>query len=97
MCDLGKDEKVLVTGEQLWLGFGFVAQAMFFGRFLIQWIASERRKECVVPVGFWWLSIIGGVMLLAYAIHKKDPVFIAGSACGALIYLRNLYFIYAKR
>jgi lipid-A-disaccharide synthase-like uncharacterized protein len=81
----------------LWVAFGFLAQAMFFGRFLLQWIASERRKECVVPVGFWWLSVVGGLMLFFYAVHRKDPVFIAGQGCGMLIYLRNLYFIYAKR
>lgn len=86
-----------VNGKNLWVAFGFLAQAMFFGRFLLQWIASERKKECVVPIGFWWLSVVGGVMLFAYAVHRRDPVFIAGQGCGLLIYLRNLYFIYAKR
>jgi 4-amino-4-deoxy-L-arabinose transferase-like glycosyltransferase/lipid-A-disaccharide synthase-like uncharacterized protein len=86
-----------VNGTNLWIAFGFLAQAMFFGRFLLQWIESERRQECVVPVGFWWLSVVGGVMLFVYAVHRRDPVFIAGQGCGMLIYLRNLYFIYAKR
>jgi lipid-A-disaccharide synthase-like uncharacterized protein len=86
-----------LSGENLWVAFGFLAQVMFFGRFFLQWIVSERRQECVVPVGFWWLSIVGGVMLFAYAVHRRDPVFIAGQGCGMLIYLRNLYFIYAKR
>lgn len=85
-----------LSGENLWVAFGFLAQVMFFGRFFLQWIASERKQECVVPVGFWWLSVVGGAMLLAYAIHRRDPVFIAGQGCGMLIYLRNLYFIYAK-
>lgn len=86
-----------VNGKNLWVAFGFLAQAMFFGRFLLQWIASERKKECVVPIGFWWLSVVGGVMLFAYAVHRRDPVFIAGQGCGLLIYLRNIYFIYARR
>jgi lipid-A-disaccharide synthase-like uncharacterized protein len=81
----------------LWLAFGFLAQGMFFSRFLLQWIASERKKKSVVPTGFWWLSLAGGVMLFSYAVHRKDPVFIIGQGTGVLIYLRNLYFIYSKR
>lgn len=83
--------------KNLWLAFGFLAQGMFFGRFLLQWIASERKKKSVVPVGFWWLSLAGGIMLFSYAVHRKDPVFIVGQGIGILIYLRNLYFIYARR
>ncbi len=83
--------------ENLWLAFGFLAQGMFFGRFLLQWIASEKKKESVIPIGFWWLSLAGGLMLFSYAVHRKDPVFIVGQGMGILIYLRNLYFIYAKR
>jgi len=81
----------------LWLAFGFLAQAMFFGRFLLQWIVSERERKSVIPVGFWWLSLTGGIMLFSYAVHRRDPVFIVGQAMGVLIYLRNLYFIYLKR
>jgi len=83
--------------KNLWLAFGFLAQGMFFSRFLLQWIASERKKKSVVPTGFWWLSLAGGVMLFSYAVHRKDPVFIIGQGTGVLIYLRNLYFIYSKR
>jgi 4-amino-4-deoxy-L-arabinose transferase-like glycosyltransferase/lipid-A-disaccharide synthase-like uncharacterized protein len=83
--------------KNLWLAFGFSAQAMFFCRFLLQWIVSERKKKSVVPVGFWWFSLVGGVMLFSYAVHRKDPVFIIGQGTGVLIYLRNLYFIYSKR
>lgn len=63
----------------------------------MQWIASERRKESVVPVAFWFFSIGGGAILLSYAIHRRDPVFIAGQAMGLLIYSRNLWFIFRKR
>jgi len=83
--------------KNVWLAFGFLAQGMFFCRFLIQWIASEKKKQSVIPVGFWWLSLIGGIMLFSYAVHRRDPVFIVGQGTGVLIYLRNLYFIYAKR
>ena len=76
-----------------WLLIGFVGQACFFGRFLIQWIVSERRRQSVVPVAFWYFSIVGGVILLAYAIHRRDPVFIVGQAVGLFVYARNLYLI----
>ncbi len=82
--------------EILWIGFGFLAQSMFFGRFLIQWLESEKKRASVIPIGFWWLSLAGGLMLLVYAIHRRDPVFIVGQATGVFIYLRNLYFIYAR-
>ena len=72
--------------------FGFLAQAMFTLRFAVQWIASERAGKSVVPMAFWWLSLSGGAMLLTYAIYRFDPVFILGQACGALIYLRNIWF-----
>jgi len=74
-----------------------MAQGMFFSRFLLQWIVSEKKKESVIPVGFWWLSLAGGIMLFSYAVHRRGPVFIAGQGTGVFIYLRNLYFIYAKR
>ena len=65
-------------------------------RFLIQWIASERKRESVVPVLFWYFSLAGGITLLSYAIYKQDPVFILGQAAGAFIYIRNLVLIYRK-
>jgi lipid-A-disaccharide synthase-like uncharacterized protein len=79
--------------ELAWIGLGFFAQFMFMMRFMVQWIASERASESIVPVGFWYFSIFGGLLMLAYAIHREDPVFIAGQALGMVIYLRNLYFI----
>ena len=78
----------------IWIVVGFAGQALFGTRFLLQWIASERRKQSVVPTAFWFFSIGGSLILLAYAIHRRDPVFIAGQLTGILIYGRNLWFIY---
>jgi lipid-A-disaccharide synthase-like uncharacterized protein len=86
-----------MDASKAWLAVGFLGQACFFGRFLIQWIASERRRQSVVPVPFWYFSIVGGVILLAYAIHRQDPVFVLGQATGLLVYARNLYFIGHQR
>ena len=72
---------------------GYVAQMMFAMRFVVQWIASERAGRSVVPMAFWVFSIGGGLMLLAYAIYRKDPVFIIGQAFGVFVYLRNLQFV----
>ncbi len=74
--------------------FGFIGQGFFSGRFLVQWIASERQGRSVVPLSFWYFSVGGGGMLLVYAILKKDPVFILGQAGGLIIYFRNLYLIH---
>jgi lipid-A-disaccharide synthase-like uncharacterized protein len=76
-----------------WVILGFVAQAFFTMRFVVQWIASERARKSVVPVAFWFFSIGGGALLLVYALYRRDPVFIAGQARGLLVYIRNLYFI----
>jgi lipid-A-disaccharide synthase-like uncharacterized protein len=78
----------------LWLAIGFVGQALFSGRFFVQWLASERRKKSVIPRAFWYFSLAGGAVLLAYAIHRRDPVFILGQAAGFFIYARNLWFIH---
>ena len=82
-----------MTTDQVWLGIGFLGQALFSARFLIQWIASERLRKSVVPRPFWYFSIGGGMTLLAYAIYRLDPVFILGQAAGLVVYTRNLYFI----
>jgi lipid-A-disaccharide synthase-like uncharacterized protein len=76
-----------------WLVLGFFAQLLFSARFLVQWIASEKAGKSVVPVLFWYFSISGAVLLLAYAIYRKDPVFILGQSTGIFIYTRNLYLI----
>lgn len=79
--------------DTLWLGIGFAGQTLFFMRFFVQWIASERERRSVIPRAFWYFSLGGGVVLLAYAIRRADPVFIIGQATGLLIYGRNLYFV----
>lgn len=81
----------------MWLSVGFLGQALFSSRFLVQWIASERRKESVIPLSFWFLSLGGGLALLLYAVHRLDPVFIVGQGAGLFIYLRNLLLIRRKR
>jgi len=82
-----------MTMEQTWLSIGLLGQALFSARFLVQWIASERRKQSVVPVQFWYFSVGGGLTLLAYALYRQDPVFIIGQGAGLFVYARNLYFI----
>lgn len=76
-----------------WYLLGFVGQALFFSRFLVQWLASERAGRSVFPVAFWYLSLSGGLTLFVYALHLRDPVFILGQSAGTFIYLRNLYFL----
>ena len=80
-----------------WLVLGFIGQALFGARFLIQWICSEVKKESHIPIAFWYLSIIGGAILLVYAISQKDPVFILGQSTGVIVYTRNLRLIYKKK
>lgn len=82
-----------LTYTEIWLGIGFFGQAMFFGRFFLQWIASEKARKSVIPTTFWYFSIAGGTILLIYSIYRQDPVFILGQGLGLLIYFRNLYFV----
>ncbi len=79
-----------------WLIVGFLGQVLFFSRFLVQWIASERRGESIVPVSFWYFSLGGSSLLLSYAIYRRDPVFIVGQCFGFFVYTRNLVFISRK-
>jgi lipid-A-disaccharide synthase-like uncharacterized protein len=83
-----------MSTEQMWLGIGLFGQCFFSARFLVQWIATERRRKSVVPNQFWYFSVGGGLILLAYAIYRRDPVFILGQAAGLFVYARNLYFIH---
>ncbi len=85
-----------MSNEQFWLSVGFVGQAFFSMRFVVQWIASEKRKESVIPLSFWFFSIGGGLTLFTYALHRLDPVFILGEGAGIFIYSRNLYLISAR-
>ncbi|KTB97247.1 MULTISPECIES: lipid-A-disaccharide synthase N-terminal domain-containing protein [Pseudomonas syringae group] len=82
-----------LDNETFWLILGFVGQAVFTGRFVLQWLYSEFKKRSIIPVGFWYLSMLGSTILLAYAIYRQDPVFIAGQAFGLLVYMRNLQLI----
>jgi lipid-A-disaccharide synthase-like uncharacterized protein len=85
-------------GDDLWwLVVGFGGQALFMARFVIQWFASEKQRRSVIPVSFWYFSIVGALVLLVYAVHRRDPVFTAGQVLGVLIYLRNLHLIRLER
>jgi lipid-A-disaccharide synthase-like uncharacterized protein len=88
---------VFIVQFDAWVALGFLAQALFSARFLVQWIASERAGRSVVPTAFWLFSIGGGVLLFAYSLYRKDPVFIAGQGLGLFIYVRNLYFVLREK
>lgn len=77
-----------------WLAFGYTAQMIFMGRMLVQWLATEKKKESVVPVLFWWLSLFGGLMLLIYFLRRGDPVGVVGQIFGVVVYSRNLILIF---
>ncbi len=81
------------TQEKIWVAIGLLGQAMFSMRFVLQWLASEKQKKSVIPITFWYFSIAGSLILLSYAIYRRDPVFILGQSFGMFVYLRNLYFI----
>ena len=87
------------TGERVSLqsgigmAIGFLGQAIFTARFLVQWVVSEKKRDSVVPVAFWWLSLLGGTTLLSYAISRRDPVIIVGQGMGLFIYVRNLMLV----
>ena len=89
--------EVFILQLDWWVALGFLAQALFSVRFLVQWIASERAGRSVIPLAFWLFSVGGGTLLLVYAFYRKDPVFIAGQGLGLFIYARNLYFIRRER
>lgn len=86
-----------LTLDHVWLLIGFLGQALFASRFILQWFKSEMEGRSVIPVNFWYCSLGGGVVLLLYAIHKLDPVFILGQASGLIVYSRNLYLIFRER
>ncbi|EWY40621.1 Lipid A biosynthesis protein [Skermanella stibiiresistens SB22] len=81
----------------VWTVIGFLGQALFSMRFLIQWIHSERIKRSIVPEAFWYFSVAGGVTLLSYAIYREDPVFILGQGLGLVIYARNIWMIRGEK
>src|SRR5437763_15056364 len=86
-----------ITPERVWLAIGFAGQALFASRLIIQWFKSEMEGRSVIPICLWYCSVAGGVVVLAYAIYKKDPVFIVGQASGLFVYSRNLYLIFRGR
>jgi lipid-A-disaccharide synthase-like uncharacterized protein len=88
---------VFITRFDFWLAFGIVAQLVFTARFLVQWIASERAGQSVIPVAFWMLSIIGGMMTLAYGIQRREAVIIMGQLLAVFIYVRNIMLILKNR
>ena len=87
----------LSSAELAWVAIGLFGQSMFMMRFLIQWITSERANRSVIPEAFWYFSIAGGAIVLAYGVHRADPVIIVGQLAGVTIYSRNLYFIWRDK
>ena len=83
--------------RNLWLAIGLFGQLLFSLRFLVQWLRSEKAGRSVVPVAFWYLSIGGGLLLLTYALHRQDPVFVFGQLTGLAVYVRNLHLIHQQR
>ncbi len=82
-----------MSSFDLWLIVGLLGQLLFSMRFLVQWVASEKHKKSIIPISFWYFSIGGSFLLLAYAIKRQDPVFILGQSMGFVIYIRNLVLI----
>jgi lipid-A-disaccharide synthase-like uncharacterized protein len=89
--------QIITLIKDPWIIFGFAAQFVFFLRFVVQWLASEKRKESVIPLAFWYLSLGGTIMILIYSIRQKDIVFSTASVLNALIYIRNLILINSKK
>lgn len=84
------------TWGLLWVGLGLVGQLLFTGRMIVQWLTSERRKRSVIPVSFWWMSLVGGAMLLTYFIWRRDVVGVLGQSIGVIVYSRNLVLIHRR-
>lgn len=95
--DLSLTDRLTRALRNPWVAFGFLAQITFMMRFVLQIIASERKKRSYVPVAFWYLSLVGGLMLFTYALARRDPVFVFGQGLGLFIYARNLVLIYRRR
>jgi lipid-A-disaccharide synthase-like uncharacterized protein len=96
MASLARWWTTTPTTELVWITIGFIAQFLFSMRFIVQWLATEKARASIIPETVWYFSMAGGVMLLAYAIYRMDPVFILGqaAAAGLVIYARNIYFIW---
>ena len=85
-----------ITAEPVWGIIGFLGQAVFGTRFILQWIVSEYKKKSHVPTAFWFLSLLGSFILLVYSIHREEPVFILGFSLNTFIYMRNIHLIYTN-
>lgn len=83
-----------IVGDPVWATIALVGQVIFGGRFVLQWIVSEYKKKSHVPTSFWFISLIGSLILLSYSIHIKNPIFMLGFSLNTLIYIRNLHLIY---
>jgi lipid-A-disaccharide synthase-like uncharacterized protein len=79
--------------EKLWLAIGALGQILFTARFVVQWAVSEKKRDSVVPVAFWWLSLLGGLILFTYVLYRRDPVLIVGQSMGVVVYIRNLMLV----
>ena len=86
-----------LSAEPMWTTLGLAGQFVFGGRFLLQWLVSEFKKKSHVPTAFWYLSVLGSFMLLAYSVHRREPIFILGFLLNSLIYIRNLHLIYIHK
>jgi len=84
---------VMDSNDIIWLSIGLVGQTLFMMRFIVQWIHSERHQKSVIPISFWYFSLSGGIIVLAYGIHRVDPVIILGQLPGTFVYARNLMLI----
>jgi lipid-A-disaccharide synthase-like uncharacterized protein len=85
------------TVDFIWLAVGLLGQSMFMMRFIVQWLHSEKHKKSVIPESFWYLSLIGGLIVLAYGIHRVEPIIILGQIPGTFVYIRNLMFIHRDK
>ncbi len=86
-----------LSQEPMWTLLGLAGQFTFGGRFVLQWLVSEYKKRSHVPTVFWYLSLVGSLMLLAYSIHRREPIFILGFSLNTLIYIRNIHLIFKHR
>ncbi len=86
-------EQLIENLRNPWVIVGFLGQAVFSARFLVQWFQSERAGKSIMPLAFWWLSLAGSALLLTYSLHKRDLVFILGQSAGFIVYTRNLVLL----
>lgn len=85
-----------IIGDPIWATVALIGQFIFGGRFVLQWLVSEYRKKSYVPIAFWYLSILGSLILLAYSVHIKNPIFMLSFSLNTLIYVRNLHLLYLE-